>query len=600
MIIELAPPEVEVRPTADGGLVLSSPLALGPFPARVGDVLVRWAVETPRRTFLAERTPEGSWRTVDYAAARDRVRRLAQALLDRGLHAARPLLLLSGNGIDHALLQLAAMEAGIPAAPISPAWSLMSRDLGKVRLVAEVLRPGAVYAADGEAFARALEALDLPAVVSVRAPAGTETVDDLLRTEPGDRLEEAAAAVGPDTVAKVLFTSGSTGTPKGVLNTHRMLCSNQAAIARLWPFLSRRPPVLVDWLPWSHTFGGNHNLNLVLFHGGTLWIDEGKPAPGLFAATVRNLREVPSTLHFNVPRGFAMLVPELERDTALREVFFSELDALFFAGAALPRNLWDRLSDLSASVRGEPVPFLTAWGSTETAPLATSVHFPTDRPEVIGLPAPGVEVKLAPAGDRLELRVRGPNVTPGYWGDPELTAAAFDADGFFRMGDAGKLADPDDPAGGLVFDGRIAENFKLVSGTWVPVGEVRTGVIAACAPLIADAVVTGHDRDEVGLLVFPSLDGCREIAGVPDASLRDLVTHPGVHLRLVEGLRAWNASQPGSSRRVARALLMTEPPDVDAGEITDKGYLNQRAVLDRRAGLVTRLYGDGGPDVVEV
>jgi feruloyl-CoA synthase len=384
-----------------------------------------------------------------------------------------------------------------------------------------------------------------------------------------------------------------------------MLCSNQQAIAQGWPFLEKRPPVIVDWLPWSHTFGGNHNFNLILRNGGTLYIDRGKPTPSAIETTVRNLREIPATLHFNTPRGYDMLIPYLERDEQLRERFFRDLDVIFYASAALPQHLWEKLERLSAATTGRRAVMLAAWGSTETAPTATLVHFLIERAGVIGLPGPGIEIKLAPAGARLELRVKGPNVTPGYWRRPELAAEAFDEEGFLRMGDAGRLADPQDPARGLVFDGRLAESFKLMSGTWVHVGELRTELIAAGAPVVQDAVVTGHDREEIGLLVFPNLAACRALCpDVPaDAPLAELLRRPEVRRALAAGLAAHNALNPASSRRIARALLLADPPAIDAGEITDKGYINQRAVLQHRAALVDRLHAtdpDADPELIRL
>ncbi len=601
--LAFAPATVDTRPSGDGGVILSSPIPLRPPPESVGVMLEQWASVTPERTFLAERAPDGTWREMTYAEARRAVRSLGQALLERGLDAEHPVMLLSGNSIDNALLQLAAMEVGVPAAPISTAYSLMSQDLAKVRYVYDLLTPGLVYASDGSAFGRALAALDPDRVVVGGNPRdGDELFSDLLATQPGNAVADAAAAVGPDTVAKVLFTSGSTGMPKGVKNTQRMLCSNQQAIRQVWPFLEDRPPVIVDWLPWSHTFGANHNFNMILFNGGTLYIDGGKPAPGLFETSVENLRDVPTTMYFNVPAGYGLLIPYLQADAELRDRFFKDLDVLFYAAAALPQTLWEQLEELSIASRGERVRMLSAWGSTETAPMATTVHFTIEQAGVIGLPAPGTEIKLTPVGAKMELRVKGPNVTPGYWRQPELTDTAFDEDGFFKMGDAGKLVDTDDPAKGLAFDGRIAENFKLLSGTWVHVGELRVAAIAACAPVIQDAVVTGHDRDEIGLLIFPNLAACRDlIPGATDTmDAAEIVTHPAVLERIEAGLAVHNEHNSSGSRRISRALLLTEPPSIDANEITDKGYLNQRAVLDHRADQVVRMYGDLGPDVVVI
>ncbi len=592
--LSFAPPAVEVERIADGGLVLTSPQPLDDYPPKLGLLLERWAAETPERTFLAERAGDG-WREVGYGEALAAVRALAQALLERGLGPERPVVILSDNGVDNGLLQLAAMHAGIPVAPISPAYSLMSRDHAKLHHIFELVTPGLVYAADGARFAAALGAVglaDRELVVSANPPEGiaATTFAALRATAPGPAVDAAFAAVGPDTVAKILFTSGSTGLPKGVINTQRMLCSNQQAIAQLWPFLGERPPVVVDWLPWNHTFGGNHNFNMVLRHGGTLYVDGGKPMPGLIEQTVANLRDVAPTLYFNVPRGFDVLLPYLEQDAALRDRFFSRLDLIFYAGAALPQSLWERLEALSASARGVRVPMVSAWGSTETSPLITSVHFPLERAGVIGLPAPGCAVKMVPNGEKQELRIKGPNITPGYWRRDDLTAQAFDADGWYCIGDAGRLEDPDRPERGIVFDGRVAEDFKLLSGTWVHAGVLRVTAIAAGAPVIQDAVVTGHDREEVGLLVFPNPAGCRTLCPEAGDDLEALVRCPAVHERLRAGFAAYNAEHGASSRRIARLLLMSEPPNIDANEITDKGYINQGAVLARRAALVERLH----------
>ena len=564
-----------------------------PYPRCVGELLRHWAAAAPDRTFLAERDAQGGWRRITYGQALEIVEGVVSALLERGLGLERPVVLLSDNGVDHGLLQLAAQHVGIPAVPVSPAYSLLAEDHAQLRYILELVQPGLVYAGDGQRYARALETA--AATVPAEMAAGA-----LPRTGRHPDLDARFAAVGPDTVAKILFTSGSTGKPKGVINTQRMLVSNQQALAQAWPFLEERPPVIVDWLPWSHTFGGNHNFNLVLRNGGTLHIDGGKPLPGLIETTVRNLREIPSTFHFNVPRGFEMLIPFLERDAELRETFFRDLDALFYAAAALPQHLWEKLENLSIEATGRRVVMLSAWGSTETAPSATQIHFLIDRAGVIGLPGAGTEIKLAPVSGKLELRVKGPNVTPGYWKRPELSREAFDEEGFLKTGDAGKLADPDDPSKGILFDGRIAENFKLMSGTWVHVGELRLELIAACAPVVQDLVVTGHDREEIGLLVFPNPAGCRALCPEleDDAPLDDLIRHPRVRAHLAAGLAAHNARHVTNSRRIARALLLADPPSIQSGEITDKGYVNQRAVLDRRAEWVERLYEGGDSALV--
>jgi feruloyl-CoA synthase len=595
-MIALAEPAVELERRSDGALILRSAHPLGPYPRCLGDLLLTNARRFPDRVFLGERTagPDSPWRTVSWAAALDQVRSLAQALLDRGAGPERPLLLLSGNSIAHALVTLAAMHVGVPAAPVSVAYSLLSSDFAKLRRIAEHVTPGVVFVERREPFTAALAAAGLDQLPLIDAA----ELQALAQPPASPEVERRFAAIGPDSIAKILFTSGSTGLPKGVINTQRMLCSNQAALARLWPFLHERseagePPVICDWLPWNHTFGANFNFNLILMHGGSLWIDGGKPAPGLFAPTLANLRERAPTLYFNVPRGFELLIPELERDAELREQFFARLDLIFYAAAALPQNLWTRLEQLAVQARGQRILMVSAWGSTETAPCSTAVHWPIERAGVIGNPMPGTEIALVPNQDKLELRVRGPNVTPGYWRDPELTATAFDEHGFYRIGDAGKLAESDRPELGLVFDGRISEDFKLDSGTWVHVGQLRVAAIAACEPLVSDCVVAGHDRAELGLLLFPNLAACRALAGLDETATPEQLT-ADVHVRaaITRGLAEHNLRHPGTSTRFARALIELEPPSIDADEITDKGYINQRAMLSRRAHSIARLYGE--------
>jgi feruloyl-CoA synthase len=592
MSLKLAPAEVVVAYREGGVLELTSPQPLQPYPPTILERVRHWAEHAPERVLLAERRDDAI-RELTYGDAWPLIRLLGATLLARGLSPARPLMLLSDNSRDNALLQLAAMYVGVPAVPVSPAYSLMSQDFANLTHVAALVEPGLVYAADGARFARAFAALgDAPALVSANPCPGQHVLKDILCELPDLAAADAAhAATGPDTVAKILFTSGSTSRPKGVINTQRMLCSNQQAIDQLWPFLRDEPPVLVDWLPWHHTFGGNHNFNMVLFHGGTLHVDEGKPAPGLIEKTIANLRERPPTLYFNVPRGFEVLLPYLERDAELRARFFSRLRVIFYAGAALPPNLWDRLAAV-AELAGARVLMASAWGSTETAPLVTSVHFPIDHAGIIGLPAPGCTLKMVPREGKLELRVKGPNVTPGYHRQPELTAAAFDDDGFYCIGDAGRLADPTDPRKGVVFDGRVAEDFKLTSGTWVHAGALRLAAIAAAAPVVQDCVVAGEGQTCAGLLVFLSEVGCRTIA--PDVPADRLPDDPRIRAHLRAGLSAHNDGA-ASSRRIERVLVLREPPQIDAGEITDKGYINQRAVLRRREADVARLYGAPAP-----
>jgi feruloyl-CoA synthase len=423
-----------------------------------------------------------------------------------------------------------------------------------------------------------------------------------LAMTPTETVDLAFNRVGPDTLAKILFTSGSTGAPKGVINTQGMMTTNQEQIAAVWPFLNRHPAVLVDWLPWSHTFGGNHDFHMILRNGGCLYIDAGRPAPGRFEPSVHNLREIAPTLAYNVPRGFELLIPYLEADAAFRDHFFSRLDVIFYAGSSLPPHLWGRLEELSVAARGERVRMLSSWGTTETAPAATRVHYPIERAGVIGLPLPGTELKLVPNNDTLEIRARGPNISPGYWKNEAGTKAAHDDEGFYIAGDAVRFADPDNPAEGLVFDGRLAEDFKLTTSTWVQVGNLRVRAIAAGDPVIQDCVVTGHDRGFIGLLAFPNLEACRDLC--PDLALDaapDLVlAHPRVRAALIAGLARHNAEFPSSSTRIKRVMLMATPPRIDAGEITDKGYINQRAVLIERAVEVERIYTGGASDVIEI
>ncbi len=571
--LRYAPTSVQREERPGGEILLRSTQPLQPYARAVGDWLVRWNERAPERTFLAEKKGEG-WRRLTYRDALSSARRIGQALLDRGLGAERPVAILSDNSVDHALLALGAMHAGVPVAPISPAYSLMSKDFAKLKYIFDLLKPGLVFAAEPGKFAPALAAVG----------ASSTPVSELLETEPGVALETAFASLIPDTVAKILFTSGSTGMPKGVINTQRMLCSNQQSWAQIWPFLEDRPPVLCEWLPWNHTFGGNGTFNAVLRNGGTLYIDGGKPVPGLVETTVKNLREISPTLYFNVPRGFDLLLPFLEADEELRKNFFRELDVVFYAGAALPQNLWERIENLAIQEKGGRLAMLSAWGSTETAPMATCVHMPIERAGIVGGPTPGCEVKLVPAGSKLEARVRGPNVTPGYFRRDDLTKAAFDEEGFYRIGDAMKFFDPAAPEKGLVFDGRVAEDFKLTTGTWVHPGAIRVKLIAAANPLVQDAVITGQDRNEIGALVF-----------LNPAAVRD-VSATEVRKKL-SGALAVLAKEGGSSTHPARLLVMAEPPQIDGNEITDKGYINQRAVLERRAAMVELLYSNS-PDVV--
>lgn len=596
-----AKPVVNVETREDGARILRSGIPLPDSYARcVGEWLEQWAAETPDALFLAERDATGEWRKMSWGETRRRVVSIATWLLGQNLSAERPVVILSDNSIEHALLMLAAMHIGVPSSAISSGNSLMSKDHAKLKGNIELLRPGVIYADPVEKFAPALAAIrELHDGVVVAGGNSQPTAGTIPFAEIEVAADEAAvmaafARITPDTIAKFLFTSGSVGVPKAVINTHRMLCSNQLAKELVWPFLKENRPVLVEWLPWSHTFGSNHNLNMILRWGGTIWIDDGKPTPAGLEKTVRNLKEIAPTVYFNVPRAYDMLVPLLREDKQLREIFFSRLNLIFYAGAALPHHLWEALEDLSEKTTGHKVTMVSSWGSTETAPMCTDCHFEAERPGVIGVPIPGTALKLVPSADKLEVRVKGPNVFPGYWKQPDITAKSFDDEGYYMIGDAVEFVDEAHPEKGLVFDGRVGEDFKLLTGTWVHVGSLRVAGIDAMKPVAQDIVVTGHDRDEIGFLVFPNVPECRTLCPdlPPDAPLIDLLMNPAVRQRVRQGMALMKQIGGGSSTYPSRALLMAEPPSVEAGEITDKGYINQRMVLTRRADLVEYLYQD--------
>jgi feruloyl-CoA synthase len=589
--VRLGPRDVLVDRRPDGIIHLRSPHALPPYPAKLTERLEHWAAAAPTRTFLAQRDAAGGWRCVSYAQALAQVRRIGTALLERDLSPERPLVILSGNDIEHALIGLAAMYVGIPYAPISPAYSLISTDFGKLKYIFELLTPGLVFASDGKLFGRAIEAVVAPSleVVLARHPFTTRPTTALatvLAERPTASADAAHARVGPETIAKFLFTSGSTGTPKGVINTQRMWCANQAMILSQLAYFADEPPVIVDWSPWHHTAGGNHNFGFVLYNGGTFYIDEGKPAPGAIETTVKNLREVATNWYFTVPKGYETLVPYFRADAELRKTFFSRLKVLWFAGAALSQSVFDEMQELALASCGERIMFLTGLGSTESAPMAIARMWQSKDSTNMGVPVPGCALKLVPTAGKLEARLKGPNILPGYWRHPELTAAAFDEEGYYRLGDALKFADPADPGEGLLFNGRIAEDFKLATGTWVHVGPLRASLLAALEPYARDVVIAGADRDEIGALIFPNLDACRALAG--DAA--ELTADPRVGEAFRTRLNAFAKGSTGSSNRVSRAVLLAEPPSLDAGEMTDKGSINQRAVLDRRAAAVAELY----------
>ena len=622
-VVRLCAPEVVVDRDADGTIHLRSPHALPPYADKLTERLEYWAVQAPDRVFMADRPPPhpppqagkeespqagegqgGGWRTITYAQTLEQVRRIGESLLRRDLSPDRPIAILSGNDLEHALLGLGANYVGIPYAPISPAYSLISSDFGKLRHIVNLLTPGLVFAADGAQYARAIDAvvpLDVEVAVTrnpLRRPATSFT--ELAAGRPSAAVDAMHAAVGPNTIAKFLFTSGSTGSPKAVINTQLMWCANQAMIRSALQFFQDEPPVVVDWAPWHHTAGGNHDVGLVLYNGGTLYIDEGKPLPGAIEATVRNLREVAPTWYFTVPKGYEALLPFFRQDAALRENFFSRLKVLWFAGAGIAQHVFDEWKEMARRTCGEDILFLTGLGSTETAPYAFGRMWDAENAGNVGLPPPGLAVKLVPTDGKYEARLKGPNITPGYWRDAKLTAAAYDEDGYYRLGDALKFDDPAAPEKGLLFDGRIAEDFKLATGTWVSVGPLRSALIVHFAPYMKDVVIAGADRDDIAVLIFPDLDACCRLAPdlAADASAADVVTQDGVHREFRFLLNSFARQSTGSSNRVVRAVLLDTPPALDAGEATDKGSLNQRRVLETRAALVDQLYAIPAPSRV--
>jgi len=593
--IALGPRGNLVERRGDGSVILRSPEPLGPCARCITERLVHWATVTPDARFLAQRDAAGAWRVVSYREAYVKVLGLAQGLLDRGLSKDRPLAILSGNGIEHALLALAAMHVGIPYAPVSVAFSLLSKDHAKLRHVIGLVEPAMVFVDSSATYERALDAvahdsIEVLAVDTVGSSRHATLFDELAATLATDAVTRAAAAVDGDTLAKILFSSGSSALPKGVLNTQRMLCSNQQMAAQVWPFLSEAPPVLLDWLPWNHTFGGNLVFGLNLFHGGCLSIDDGRALPGEIEKTIRNLRDVAPTVYFGVPKAYEMLLPYLEAEPALARIFFSRMQMLFYAAAAFPQPVWDRLRRIGIETTGERIFTCTTLGSTETAPLAITANWDADRSNILGLPVPGSEVKLVPNGRKAELRYRGPHVTPGYLKQPETTAQAFDEDGWYRSGDALRFADEADVSSGLMFDGRIAEDYKLSTGTWVNAGPLRAMANSHLVPLVRDVLPTGHSRDEVGLLVFPEIEVCRRLAGLDAAAtVADILRSTAIRDEFARRLRAIAAQGTSSVNTVTRMMLMAEPL-VDV-EVTDKGSLSFAVVLERRAGDIEALYG---------
>ena len=589
----------------DGVAYVRSTQALREYPDRVTDRLEHWAEQAPNRIFLAQRGPAGAWDAVTYSEAFSRVRRLASGLLSKGLSSNHPLVILSGNSIEHGLLALAAMYAGIPYAPIAPSYSLGVKQFAALKHVWENLEPAMAFVQNGPQFSAALKAVVQHGMIVVHhgsAPVGIDSIsfDELESAGTSSSAENEHHNVVSDTIAKILYTSGSTGLPKGVITTHRMLCSNQMMLEQVMPCLADQPPVLCDWLPWNHTFGGSHNFGIALHNGGTLYIDGGKPTPDFFGETVRNLREVAPTAYFNVPRGYELLVEHLRGDANFRKHFFSRLNLLFFAAAGLSQKVWDDMQDLAFETCGEEILVVTGLGATETAPFALSTGIEGSSSGWIGLPVPGVEMKLVPNDGRTEARVRGPSITPGFWRRPDLDSSAFDDEGFYCMGDAIKLVDPADPQKGFIFDGRLNEDFKLSSGTWVRVGALRMRLLAHFEGLLQDVVLAGPDRDYVSALCFPTLTACRKLCSAlaENAPTTDVLSNSQVRAAFQKKLDSFAAVNTTNSTRVVRATLLATPPSLEARELTDKGSINQRAVLANRVAILEELYLDSPPEHV--
>lgn len=596
-------PQVEMRRAEDGTIYVHQTEPLGDYPSRFAERLVHWATIDPDRLYLADRGADGEWRKLTYGQALENARRLGTALLEHGLSAEHPLLILSGNDLEHAQLALACYYAGIPYAPLSPAYALVSQDYGKLRDIVELLQPGLVFAADGTQFSRAIDAV-IPAetpVLVTRNPVRENTIlfADLVQTEATDAVDQAFDAIGPETIAKFLFTSGSTGSPKAVINTNQMIASNQAIILDCYRFMEDEPPVVLDWAPWNHTAGGNKVFNMVLYNGGTLYIDDGNPTPAGVVKSVRNLKDVAPTWYFNVPRGYEELVPAFEADADLRDHFFSQVKMLMYAGAGLAQHTFDALQRLAVESVGARVLVAAGLGATETGPFALMCTWDAGVASNVGIPGRGIELKLVPMEGKLEARLKGPSITPGYWKEPELTEGAFDEEGFYNLGDALKFVDPDDAAQGFTFDGRTAENFKLNTGTWVGVGALRAEMINRFDGLIRDAVLTGLNEDFIGALVLPNWAACRALIGNPDGlSDADVAADERVRAAFKEKLVEFGKHSTGSSTRVRRMLILDVPPSIDLGEVTDKGSINQRAVLRFRPEKVAEIYA-GSAAVIE-
>jgi feruloyl-CoA synthase len=597
--VKLWSPVVRWENRPNGEIIVWREDELGSYPAKINERLVHWASVAPDRVWMADRHDAGPWREVTYAEALKSVRAIGQFLLDQGLSAEKPLVILSENSIEHALMALGAQHVGIPSTALAPAYSTVSQDYSKLRDIAGQITPGMVFADKGDVFANAVDTAigaDVPIAVVEKTPAGrgnTFTFADIIATVPTEAVDKAFDAVGPETVAKFLFTSGTTGSPKAVIQTQRMLCSNQEMVADCYSYFRDEPPVLIDWSPWNHTASGNKTFNIAIYNGGSYYIDRGRPTPAHIGQTLANLRDISPTWYFNVPAGYEMLVNAMREDNELRQSFFKNLKMVMYAGAGMAQHTWDALIELAEQTTGGRLPMGTGLGSTETGPFALFCTEPQERAGNVGIPAQGVRLKLVPVDGKYELRLKGPNVTPGYWRNEKLTAEAFDEEGFYQIGDAVKFAVPGDPSKGFYFDGRTAENFKLQTGTWVAVGDLRAKLVNQFGGLIRDAVIAGENQAELGALVVPALPALKAL--VPDAAAlsdAEILDHPNVRTALSEKLAAHQKQSTGSASRVKRLMILVDPLRFEKGEVTDKGSINQRAVIAHRGELVDALYAD--------
>lgn len=609
--LSLLEPVVTIKDGESGIRYLDHQVPLDDYPLSLTEKLLEWSEKQPDKTLIAARDEQGEWQRISYADAKQKILSLGGALLAHGLGPDRPLAVLSGNSLSHAMLALACQHVGVPFSPVSPAYSLISTDYGKLKHVVGLLKPAMIYVENVSSFVPAIKSL--AAIEDLSFEVLSDDIDsdeiaalslsDFSETQATSVVDEAHARLSGDSVAKILFTSGSTGMPKGVINTHQMITANQQMLLQAMPFLVDQPPVLVDWLPWNHTFGGNHNFGLVVYNGGTLYIDDGKPTPQGIATTIKNLREISPTIYFNVPKGYEALLSYFRSEPSLSNHFFADLSMLFYAGAGLSMGIFEGLQELSHQANGKTVFFTTSLGATETAPASIFNTNPSAIPGEIGLPLPGVTLKCVPNGTKTEVRVKGPNVAPGYWQQDELSGDMFDEEGFYKLGDAVKFVDENDTAKGLLFDGRVSEDFKLDSGTWVCVTSIRLGVLKHFSPLFSDVVVTGHDRSDLGVMVVPNIQECRQVLGDQgsDLSMPQIIENPAFRALVLDKLQALAASSTGGSNRVARLSVMTQMPSLDAHEITDKGSLNQRAILENRHDDVETLYaGDAASGVFHI